>query len=107
MSARSTGLLLLFFFAWIFALNALRIVVLIDLWAWFAAPLGAPLLSFWRAAGLQMLFVLIHPPPMAKDADSERARKEPWRVAWNAAFHGLAVTLVPWGIGWLVMEANR
>lgn len=64
-------------------------VVVVDLWCWFAVPLGAPEIGLFHALGLRLLV-------FPRSAVVESGEKPGKIIAV-----GIVFSLVTWGLGWL------
>ncbi len=83
-----------------FALNGF---VLVDLWAWFVLPLGAPTVSFAHAIGLDLLVTYVvqrrsdvEPTKKKKQSEAERDTEIQTRLVVM-----LTRSLVAWCVGYV------
>ena len=70
--------------------------LLVDLWLWFAVPLGAKVLSFYQIMGLNILIhSFISRLRYAKKEDDEN-------ILMKNFFSAVASMPLRWGVGWLI-----
>lgn len=92
------GAILRFILAW--PVNLLWVWAFLKLWAWFAVPLGAPVVGLWHGFGLLLVVYMIRATVLPSHMLDGPKQSEPEK--WGRMFASVIASLIFVGAGYIV-----
>ncbi len=86
--------LLIAVIAWV-----IRLHVMVDLWTWFAVPLGAPVMTWAQIWGV-LLFVAVFRPPVLPETPKGDMTQTKLIEMFSGTFVHIGFYFIIWGIGY-------